>query len=238
VVNEAFMRVSGLNDPNELLGRTIIVWDTKLTIVGVVHDFHTASLHQRIEPTILMNNLNDYETLSVRFDGSGGIQNLISEIKSKWESIYPDHIFEYEFLDESIREFYEAEEKMSVLLTIFTSMAVFIGCLGLFGLASFMANQKTKEIGVRKVLGASAESIILLFSKEYVKLIFIGFILSSPAAWFLMNKWLETFAYKITIGPLVFIAAFVVTLVIALVTVGYKSFRAAMANPVRSLRYE
>ena len=117
-------------------------------------------------------------------------------------------------------------------------MAIFIGCLGLFGLATFMANQKTKEIGVRKAIGASVESIIFLFSREYVKLIFIGFALAAPAVWFLMNEWLENFAYKITIGPMVFITGFLATLAIAILTVGYRSFKAARMNPIHSLRYE
>lgn len=127
---------------------------------------------------------------------------------------------------------------MSILLAIFTFMAIFIGCLGLFGLATFMANQKTKEVGVRKVLGASVESIIMLFSWEYVKLMLIGFLIASPAVWFVMNEWLQTFAYKISIGPIIFITGFALTLVIAVLTVGYRSFRAAVANPVESLRYE
>ena len=117
-------------------------------------------------------------------------------------------------------------------------MAIFIGCLGLFGLATFMANQKTKEIGVRKALGASVESIVFLFSKEFFILILIGFVLASPAVWFVMNKWLENFAYKISIGPLVFITGLAITLVVAILTVGYKSFRAAIVNPINSLRYE
>ena len=127
---------------------------------------------------------------------------------------------------------------MSIMLTVFTSMAIFIGCLGLFGLATFMTNQRTKEIGVRKALGASVESIILLFSREYVRLILIGFLLSAPAVWFIMNEWLENFAYKISIGPMVFIAGLLVTLIIATVTVGYRSFKAAIVNPIKSLRYE
>jgi ABC-type antimicrobial peptide transport system permease subunit len=117
-------------------------------------------------------------------------------------------------------------------------MAIFIGCLGLFGLATFMANQKTKEIGVRKAMGASVESIVFLFSKEYVKLILIGFFLAAPVVWYVMNKWLEGFAYKITIGPTVFIFGLLVTLTVAILTVGYRSFKAAIVNPIKSLRYE
>ena len=175
--------------------------------------------------------------MSIRLN-QADLKHVINAIETKWGNAYPEHIFDYQFLDEHIREFHEGEQKMSVLLSVFTSMAIFIGCLGLFGLATFMANQKTKEIGVRKALGASVESIIFLFSKEYVKLIFIGFLLASPAVWFLMNKWLENFAYKISIGPLVFITGLALTLLVAILTVGYKSFRAAIVNPIKSLRYE
>lgn len=237
LVNEELVRVSGFERSEEILGKKIHMWGRVLPVVGVVKNFHTVSLRDRIEPTVLMNSISGYRTMSVKLQ-QGQIKNVVDELKSKWEHAYPEHIFEYEFLDESIREFYEGEQKMSVILAVFTSMVIFIGCLGLFGLATFMANQKTKEIGVRKALGASAQSIILLFSKEYMKLLLIGFLLASPAVWFVMNQWLQNFAYKITIGPPVFLVGFAVTLIIALITVGYKSFKAAVVNPIKSLRYE
>jgi ABC-type antimicrobial peptide transport system permease subunit len=155
-----------------------------------------------------------------------------------WEQAYPQDIFSYQFLDEQLREFYETEERMSILLGVFSSIAILIGCLGLFGLATFLSNQKTKEIGVRKVLGASVESIVVLFTKEYVKLIAIGFLISAPLAWYVMNQFLEEFTYRIKIGPGMFLIGLVTTLVIAMITVGYKSFRSATANPAHSLRSE
>lgn len=237
LVNEELVRVSGFERPVDILGKRIHMWGKNLPVVGIVKNFHTVSLRDRIEPTILMNNISGYRTMSVKLS-QGQIKNVVEELKDKWEQAYPEHIFDYQFLDESIREFYEGEQKMSIILSVFTSMVIFIGCLGLFGLATFMANQKTKEIGVRKALGASVQSIIFLFSKEYMKLILIGFLLASPAVWFIMNEWLQSFAYKITIGPVVFFAGFAVTLTIALMTVGYKSFKAAIVNPIRSLRYE
>jgi len=124
------------------------------------------------------------------------------------------------------------------MLTVFTSLAILIGCLGLFGLASFMANQKTKEIGVRKVMGASVQSIVLLFTKEFVSLIVIGFLIAAPLAWYLSNQWLSQFAYRISVGPIIFVVGLIVTFFIAMATVGYRSFRAASANPVDSLKYE
>ena len=127
---------------------------------------------------------------------------------------------------------------MSTLLTVFTSISILIGCIGLFGLATFVANQKTKEIGVRKVLGASVTSIIMMFSKEFVVLIFIGFVIATPVAWFAMNKYLSNFEYKIELGPGIFLFGFVLALLIAVCTVGYRSFKAAVINPVKALRYE
>lgn len=237
LVNEELVRVAGLQDPQEIIGRRMHLWGRNLPVVGVVRDFHTVSLRDHIEATVLMNNIGGYRTLSVKLN-QVELKHIVGEIKTKWEAAYPEHIFDYQFLDESIREFYEGEQRMSVVLTVFTTMAIFIGCLGLFGLATFMANQRTKEIGVRKALGASVESIIYLFSREYVKLIFIGFLFASPAVWYLMNKWLETFAYKITIGPMVFFLGLTLTLAVAIFTVGYKSFKSAIVNPIQSLRYE
>lgn len=237
LVNEELVRVAGFQNPDDIVGKTMTLWGKKLPIVGVVRDFHTVSLRDRIEPIVLMNDMRRYRNLSIRVN-QAQLKGLIAGVQQKWEHAYPEHIFDYEFLDESIRNFYEGEQKMSVLLTVFTSMAIFIGCLGLFGLATFMANQKTKEIGVRKALGASVESIIFLFSREYIKLILIGFMLAAPAVWFLMNEWLDSFAYKITIGPMVFAAGLLATLTIAIITVGYKSFKAAIVNPIKSLRYE
>lgn len=237
VVNERLTKVAGMENPADIVGKVIRVWGRTLPVVGVVKDFHTVSLRRPMEATVLFNRLDGYYTLSLKINMANS-KAVIENLKAKWEATYPEHIFDYQFLDDSIRRFYEGEKKMSVLLTIFSSMAIFIGCLGLFGLATFMANQKTKEIGVRKVLGASVESIVMLFSREYVKLIFIGFVLAAPFAWFVMNQFLSEFAYKIEIGPGIFLMALGATLVVAMLTVGYKSFRAAMANPVKSLRSE
>ncbi len=237
IVNEKLASMVGFQDPNEIIGKNIKMWGKTLPVVGVIKDFHTMSLHEPIEATILFNGIRSYETMSLKIKPAD-LQGTIVEVQNKWEETYPQHIFSYKFLDQEIREFYEREEKMSTLLTIFTFIAIFIGCLGLFGLATFMANQKTKEIGVRKVLGASVESIVMLFSKEYVKLILVGFALAAPLAWYVMNEWLSDFAYKIDIGPAIFMMGLGVSFLIAMITVGYRSARAATANPVHSLKCE
>jgi putative ABC transport system permease protein len=237
VVNRKLAEVAGFNDPKDIIGKRIRVWGRMMPVTGVVENFHTTSLRNQIESTVLMNRLSNYHTLSIKVNPLA-VQTVIPEIEKLWEAAYPDHIFEYEFLDDSIREFYRGEERFSILLTVFTSLAIFIGCLGLFGLATFMANQKTKEIGVRKVMGASVESIVFMFSKEFFKLILIGFALAAPCAWFMMNEWLSEFAYRIDLSVWIFLTGVGVTLVIAMFTVGYRSMRAATANPVKSLRYE
>lgn len=237
LVNEKLARTAGYDEPGEIVGRSIKMWGKSLPVVGVVKDFHTVSLRDPIEATVLMNQIRSYETLTIQVNLKQ-VQSVLDQLKIKWEAAYPEHIFDYQFLDQQIREFYEGEKKMSVLLSIFSAIAIFIGCLGLFGLATFMANQKTKEIGVRKVLGATVESIVLLFSREYVKLILIGFLFAAPLAWIVMSKFLEEFTYKISIGPGIFIIGLCSTLCIALITVGYRSFKAAIVNPAHSLRSE
>ncbi len=237
VVNEKFVHTIGFKEANEILDKVINMWGKKLPVVGVVKDFHTVSLRQPIEATALMNRIRGYETLSINVSVKQ-IQDVINVIKPKWEAAYPEHIFDYAFLDQQIGEFYEGERKMSVMLSVFSGIAIFIGCLGLYGLATFMANQKTKEVGVRKVLGASVESIVMLFSKEYLKLILLGFFFAAPLAWFVMNKFLEEFSYKVEIGPSIFLIALGATISIALLTVGYRSIKSATANPVTSLRSE
>jgi putative ABC transport system permease protein len=237
IVNEKLATMVGYINPQEIVGKNISSNGLTLPIVGVVKDFHTMSLHEPIEATMMYNRIRRYETLSLKIHPVD-LQETIKQVQQKWEATYPAFIFSYKFLDEEIKEFYSREEKMSFMLSIFTSIAIFIGCLGLFGLATFMANQKTKEIGVRKVLGASVESIVLLFSKEYVKLIVIGFALAAPLAGYVMNQWLNDFEYKIKIGPVIFLTGLGVTFLIAIVTVGYRSLKAATVNPVDSLRSE
>lgn len=237
LVNEEFVRISGVPDPRDIIGKRIHFWGRTLPIAGVVSDFHMVSLRDPMAPLILMNNIEGYRTMSVRLNAAN-VRPVVDEIRARWEAAYPEHLFDYKFFDESIQEFYEGEERLSAVLTVFTFMVICIGCLGLFGLATFMTNQKTKEIGVRKALGASVESILYRFSIEYVKLICIGFVIAAPLVWFLMNEWLATFAYKITIGPMIFVTGLLLTLIIALLTVGYRSFKAAVMNPIKSLRYE
>jgi putative ABC transport system permease protein len=237
LVNRKLVELSGFEKPEDMIGKRIRIMRKFLPVAGVVENFHTMSLGNEIEPTVIFNRMDQYRTLALRINPSS-FKSVLPEIQKKWEATYPEAIFEYRFLDEEIREFYEGEQRSSIMLSVFSSLAIAIGCLGLFGLAAFMANQKTKEIGVRKVLGASVESILLSFSGQFVKLVVIGFLLSAPVAWYLANQYLNQFAYKIEITPMIFVTGVLVSLIIALITVGYRSVRAASVNPVHSLRSE
>ena len=237
LVNRKLTEIAGFNSPEEILGKRIMVNRRMLPVAGVVENFHTMSLGNEIEPTVLLNAIRRYQTLSLKINPQS-FQAVLPDIQKRWETAYPEAIFEYEFVDQSIREFYQSEERYSTMLTIFSFLAIAIGCLGLFGLATFMANQKTKEIGVRKVLGASVESIVFSFSKEFLKLVLIGFCVAAPVGWYLSNQYLSQFAYKIEMSLMIFVVGLVITVMIALATVGYRSIRAAKANPVNSLRSE
>ena len=236
VVNEKLCDLVGVA-PEDMVGKVIRMGGRELPVVGVLQNFHTVSLQEPIEATILLNRRARYANLALLVDLSR-VPSIVEAIKSRWEMVYPEQIFSYNFMDETIREFYEGYQRMTVMLSVFSGIAILIGCLGLFGLAVFMANQKTKEIGVRKVLGASVESIVLLLSREYIILISLGFLIAAPLAWYVMNQFLQEFEYRTPIGPGIFIAGFLLTLLMALLTVCYRSIKSAIANPTTALRSE
>jgi hypothetical protein len=238
VVNETLVKQLGLAGPEEAIGKHLSFWgQAEKPIVGVVRDFHLFSLHDKIAPCILATNGRVYREADIKIDAQN-IREALRHIEKVWTAIYPEDVFAHKFLDETIAEFYESEARMAQLLRIFTGIAILIGCLGLFGLISFMAAQRTKEIGVRKVLGATVGDILGLFSKEFAALIVIAFLIAAPIAYFALNNWLENFAYRINVGVGVFLVTFAVTFIIAGVTVGYRAAKAAWANPVEALRYE
>ena len=237
MVNETFLKENGWHTPQEALGQMVTVWDHTVPIVGVVKDFHTLSLKDKIEPTMLLDNSSGYEMAAIKLQTSD-MPGALAAIEQQWSAFYPEYTFDYKFADDEIAEFYDNEEKLSNIISAAALVVIFIGCLGLYGLVTFMAEQKTKEVGVRKVLGASVMSIVQLFSKEFVKLIGIAFVIAAPLSYFMMRGWLQNFTFKIDLGVSVFVAGMLLTLVIALLTVGYRSVRAALANPVDSLYYD
>jgi putative ABC transport system permease protein len=205
-------------------------------VVGVVKDFHYRSLHERIAPTVMVLNDNAGAILvKARTDDVAG---LLTSLKQQWAAFKTGEPFRYSFLDESYAAMHRAEQRTSRILSLFAVLTVFVACLGLFGLATFTAEQRTKEIGVRKVLGASVPHLVALLSRDFLKPVLIAFVLASPVAWYALNRWLEDFAYRIEIELWVFALAGVLAVAIALLTVSFQSVKAALMNPVKSLRSE
>ncbi|MBS1610249.1 MAG: ABC transporter permease [Bacteroidetes bacterium] len=238
MVNETLMKKVGVTDPQKMIGKQLRIGSGHwLPIVGVVKDFKTNSLREEIKPLTITSARNNYFTLAVKLR-TNNIASTTAQVQKLWERTYPEYAFTSHFTDETIERFYRQETQLSLLYKIFAGIAIFISCLGLYGLVSYMAVQKTKEVGIRKVLGASVGSIVVMFSKEFTLLISIAFIIAVPVAWYFMNGWLQNFVYRIHIGVGVFILAIVSSLIIAWITVGYRAVRAALANPVKSLRTE
>jgi len=240
LINETLMHKLGISDPQKVIGKDLRIGSGKwLPIVGVVKDFKTNSLKEDTKPLTIASRKQFYFTLAVKMKTTN-LSRTTSQIQKLWEKTYPEYAFNSHFADDTIEGFYRQETQLSLLYKIFAGIAIFISCLGLYGLVSFMASQKTKEVGIRKVLGASVGSIVVMFSKEFTILISIAFVIAAPLAWYYMNEWLQNFALnsRISISISVFLLAIVVSLIIALITVGYKAVRAALVNPVKSLRSE
>jgi ABC-type antimicrobial peptide transport system permease subunit len=203
----------------------------------VVKDFNAGSLKNAIPPVLMAPWKSFYSKLNIKIRPVNVSQTLTG-IENLWNKTYPDGIYEYQFLDNTIANFYRSEDELSSLYKIFAGIAIFISCLGLYGLVSFMAVQRIKEVGIRKTLGASVGHIVYLFSKEFTLLVVIAFFISAPIGYYFMHKWLQDFTYRITIGPDIFILAIITSVAIAWITVGYKAVKAALDNPVKSLRSE
>ena len=209
-----------------------------LPVIGVLKDYHFKSLHQKIEPFVLsLGPAQAFTWVFIKTTGAS-MSRVMQFAEKEWQRINPGHPFDYTFVDNSIAMMYQSEMRLSRLFSIFTGIAIFIACLGLFGLASFTVEQRTKEIGIRKVLGASISGIVIILSKEYVKWIVLANVLAWPAAYVVMNQWLKNFAYRTDIRIGIFFLSAVLALVIALLTVSFQSIKAALADPVESLRYE
>jgi ABC-type antimicrobial peptide transport system permease subunit len=190
-----------------------------------------------MSPVIIGNNKNTYRTINIKMQQLN-MQSTIASIEKLWTSVYPEYVFEYQFLDDRIATFYKQERQLSVLYKIFAGIAIFLSCLGLYGLASFMAVQRIKEVGIRKVLGATVQNVVYLFSKEFIILIIIAFVIAAPIAWYFMKQWLQDFSYRIDISWWIFLIAGLLSLIIALITVSSQAIKAALANPVKNLRTE
>ncbi len=239
VVNETMVNKLGIRNPEQIIGKKLSFWDGQLKgeIVGVVKDFHGNSLAKPMAPVVMSTWKQAYELMAVKLNSRQAIHTLAA-IEKLWNATYPESVYEYQFLDDKIADFYKQENQLSQLYKIFAGIAIFISCLGLYGLVSFMATQRRKEIGIRKVLGASVANIIYLFSREFTILVCISFLIAAPLAYYFMHGWLENFTFRISIGWSIFIITIAASVSIAWITVGYQAFRAAIANPVNSLRAE
>jgi ABC-type antimicrobial peptide transport system permease subunit len=241
LVNEAFLRSIHLRNPSDVLGKQLTLntgnlqW--KPSIVGVVKDFHNYSMHAKIDPVVISPRPEMYRYCSVRV-GIGELRPALAAYEKIWNETYPEYVYSAQFLDERIARFYRQDTTTLRLVGIFSAIAILISCLGLYGLVSFMALQKTKEIGVRKVLGAGIESILWLFGKEFSRLLLIAFLIAAPVAGLVMAHWLQSFEYRIALSWTIFALAIGSTFAIAMLTVAWRSVRAALANPVKSLRSE
>ena len=238
IINETTAKFLGYNDP---LGKKLYTSDEKkqtisYNIIGVVRNFNYESLRQPIGPLCFF--LSERGSLASFKINTSRIQSLINQIESKWRALAPSMPFSYRFMDQSFDEMYRAEQRMGKISMIFSILAILIACLGLFGLAAFVAEQRTKEVGIRKVLGASVQGIVRLLSKDFIILVGIAFVISTPFAWWAMHKWLSDFAYRIDMPWWIFGLAGVLAAMIALITVSFQAIRAAIANPVQSLRTE
>jgi putative ABC transport system permease protein len=242
ILNEAAVRAVGWKSPQEAVGKNFKYGGQMGHIVGVTNDFHFESLHQTIAPLILVmptpaQAANSYGYLSIKISG-GNIPSALATIKDTWQKFLPELPYQYTFLDENFAKLYEAEQRQGTIFIIFACLAIFIACLGLFGLSAFSITQRVKEIGVRKVLGANVSTIVALLSKDFLKLVLIAAIISFPVAWYAMHNWLQDFAYRINIQWWVFVVAGILAALIALITVSFQAIKAALANPVKSLRTE
>jgi len=235
ILNEAAVRMFGWDDSPIGKELTVNVWEG--AVIGVVKDFHFASLHENITPLVIFIPETYVDRIFVKTSG-GDIDKTLASLKTDWNTIYPELPFDYSFLDTHIDKLYQADQSFSGLVYTFSGLAIFLACMGLYGIIAYNIDTRRKEIGIRKVLGASITNVMTILSKQFILLILIAALIAVPVAWYFLSDWLESFAYKISITPLHFIGALIVTLLIALLTLSFRTIQAASANPVDSLKEE
>ena len=240
ILNETAVKDLGITGP--AIGKQLL-WDTDgdtsyyLNIVGIAKDFHFTSLRNEIKPFAFMVSPRTRGTFVVKLSGKN-IPGALAQIQNRWKQFQTDRAFDYSFLDETFARLYQAESRFQKVFVSLVLLGILIACLGLLGLATFAAQQRIKEIGIRKVLGASVTSVVTLLSKDFLKLVFISFLIASPVAWYAVNQWLQNFAYRIDVRWWVFPLAGIIAILVALLTVSFQAIKAAIANPVKSLRTE
>ncbi|MGH7495375.1 MAG: ABC transporter permease [bacterium] len=242
ILNETAVKKIGWLSPESAIGKAFQYGNRKGRIIGVVKDFNYESLHQPITPVVLYIVPPSFNSISVKIrpDRPEDIASTLDFLKQKWQELRPNFPFQYSFLDERYEQLYQSEHRLGQIFGTFSLLAVFIACLGLFGLASYTAEQRTKEIGIRKVLGASANNIVLLLSKEFTRLVIVATLVAWPVAYYAMHRWLQEFAYRINLNQQTgtFLLAAILAFAIALFTVSFQAVKAALGNPIKALRYE
>jgi ABC-type antimicrobial peptide transport system permease subunit len=235
ILNESAVKLMGLTDP---IGKIVKTFDGDCQIVGVVNDFQYGSLHQAIEPLVFrFRSPRDVSDVLVKFE-AGSEKAALEQIETYYNKFHPGYPFEFSFLDNAYKALYVTEERIGVLSRYFAGLAIVISCVGLFGLAAFTAQKRQKEIGIRKIVGATTSSIVFMLSREFLKLVVISVLVAVPISWGVMNEWLQSFAYRTNLGATVFLIAGGSILLITLLTVGIQALKAAWANPVKTLRAE
>ncbi|HEX6982447.1 MAG TPA: ABC transporter permease [Balneolaceae bacterium] len=239
IINEVSVEAFGWGTPENAIGKSILSpsRSPEGLVIGVVENYHHKGLQEHIDPLVMDINPDAFGVFAVRFE-NGRASEVLEHAREMWRQFFPDYSFEYFFLDQDFAQEYASEHRLARIFGLFTGIAILIACLGLLGLAAFTAERRTKEIGIRKAMGAGVPGIVGLLSKDFLKLVLIGFVIAMPIAWYFMQQWLQDFAYRIDIGVGVFLLAGVLALLIALVTISWQSIRAALANPVDSLRSE
>jgi putative ABC transport system permease protein len=237
ILNQTAVRLLGFKSPKEAIGKQIIQGDQTWDIKGVIADFHEKSLKYAIEPAMFYPATNIASPFSIKVDATD-LSSTVAALKKKYDSFFPNNIFDYFFLDEKFNQQYADDELFGKVFAVFSGFAIFIACLGLLGLSLFATAQRTKEIGIRKVLGASVSNIAILLSTGFIKLVLLAFVIASPIAWYLMNNWLHNYAYRMNISWWIFLAAGLLAVMIALATICFQAIKAAKANPVKNLRTE
>ena len=234
IINEEAAKLMNMQSP---VGVEVQYGHDRGIIVGVVKNFHFKPLDKKIEPVILINSPNESFYIHVQINGNN-VSGALDKMRNIWQRFSPNSEFKFSFMDETLDQMYRNEERVGKMFRTSTIIAILISCLGLFGLTAFMAERRTKEIGIRKVLGAKVSQLIILLSKEFVKWLVIANLIAWPISYILMNSWLENFSYRIIIGIETFVLSALIAFVVSLVTVSFHSIRAALANPVDSIKYE
>jgi putative ABC transport system permease protein len=244
IINETAVKELGFQTPEKALGQTLEwhPWGAKDPdslktgqIIGIVKDFNYKSLYDKVQTAVIQIFPDAAWKVAVKLH-TADLPNTLARINESWNKFSPGYPLEYSFLDQSFEAMYTAEDKLNALLWTFTGLAIFVGCMGLFGLSAYTAERRKKEVGIRKVLGASTPSVVLLLSKDFIRLVVIALLIASPIAGYCMNSWLHAFAYRIDIGWPVFVATAIAVIGIAFITVGVQGLKAALTSPVKSLR--